>query len=462
MIANPRIMIVDDEQDMLKGTCLIFKSLGFDPLPVSAGKMACELIEREEFDLVLCDLLMPDVDGMAVLETAVKKAPETPFVIFTAYGTIDRAVNAMRAGAFDFLEKPIEVEKLRIILEKGFRQRELFIERQNLLDQLDTKYSFDNIVGKSPAITQVFEMINSVAPSESNILITGESGTGKELIARSIHARSNRKVKAFVPVNCSAFPEHLFEAEIFGYEKGAFTGASQRKIGLLEYANGGTFFLDEVCELPLNLQAKMLRVLQDQQLRRLGGNKLIQINARIISASNRDLDKALKEGIIREDFYYRLNVINIHIPPLREREGDVPLLAEYFLKNALETSSKYIKGFNSEAMDALKSHQWPGNVRELENIVERAVALVRTEEITPDDLPPNMLENRQGEFTGRDNMSLAEAKQRAIETVEKEYLFHQLKKHRGNVTRLAEESGMTRRNIHRLLSKYELDPKIWR
>lgn len=455
-------MIVDDEPDMLKGTCLIFKSLGYDPLAVSGGKLACEFIGREEFDLILCDLLMPDVDGMAVLETAVKTAPETPFVIFTAYGTIDRAVNTMRAGAFDFLEKPIELEKLRIILEKGFRQRELFIERRNLLDQLDSKYSFDNIVGKSTAISQVFEMITSVAPSNSNILISGESGTGKELIARSIHAHSNRKLKAFVPVNCSAFPEHLFEAEIFGYEKGAFTGATQRKIGLLEYANGGTFFLDEVCELPLALQAKMLRVLQDQQLRRIGGNKLIQVDVRIISASNRNLEKALNDGIIREDFYYRLNVINVHIPPLRDREGDVPLLAEYFLKNALETTSKIIRGFSHEALEALKSYHWPGNVRELENIIERAIALVKKDEISLDDLPQGLQQNFISESSNEIILSLTEAKQNAIETVEKEYLFQQLKKHKGNVTRLAEESGMTRRNIHRLLSKYELDPNLWR
>ncbi len=462
MIPNPKIMIVDDEPDMLKGTCLIFKSLGYDPLAVSGGKLACEFIGREEFDLILCDLLMPDVDGMAVLETAVKTAPETPFVIFTAYGTIDRAVNTMRAGAFDFLEKPIELEKLRIILEKGFRQRELFIERRNLLDQLDSKYSFDNIVGKSTAISQVFEMITSVAPSNSNILISGESGTGKELIARSIHAHSNRKLKAFVPVNCSAFPEHLFEAEIFGYEKGAFTGATQRKIGLLEYANGGTFFLDEVCELPLALQAKMLRVLQDQQLRRIGGNKLIQVDVRIISASNRNLEKALNDGIIREDFYYRLNVINVHIPPLRDREGDVPLLAEYFLKNALETTSKIIRGFSHEALEALKSYHWPGNVRELENIIERAIALVKKDEISLDDLPQGLQQNFISESSNEIILSLTEAKQNAIETVEKEYLFQQLKKHKGNVTRLAEESGMTRRNIHRLLSKYELDPNLWR
>jgi DNA-binding NtrC family response regulator len=459
---NINIMIVDDEPDMLKGTCLIFKSLGFNPIGVSNGKMAIELIRRDSFDLILCDLLMPEIDGMAVLKSAQRIAPHTPFIIFTAYATIDRAVTAMQSGASDFLEKPIEVDKLNIILEKGLRQRELYLEKENLLNQLEDKYSFDNIIGKSAPMRHVFDMVESIASSDSNILITGESGTGKELIARSIHARSNRKLKAFVPVNCSAFPEHLFEAEIFGYEKGAFTGAAQKKTGLIEFSTGGTFFLDEVCELPIPLQAKMLRVLQDQQLRRLGGNDLIQVNVRFVSASNRNMDLMVNEGNIREDFYYRLNVINIHMPPLRERKEDIPLLSEYFLNNILRSSPKEISGFKDDAMDSLISHQWPGNVRELENSIERAVALSRSDKILISDLPNELQFNMKEGQQSIDGLTLAEAKQLAIEKVEKDYLFQLLKKHSGNITRIAADSGMTRRNIHRLIKRYELDPNIWR
>ena len=259
MTAKPRILIIDDEPDMLKGCSKILSALGNNPVPVSDGRQAIDLMHAEEFDLVFCDLLMPDLDGMQVLDAVQKLAPNTPVIMFSAYGTIDRAVAAMKAGAFDFIEKPFEVENLKILVDKGLRQRNLFKERINLLRQLEDKYKFDNIVGKSEQIRKVFEMIENVADSDANVLITGESGTGKELIARSIHAHSRRKLKPFVPVNCGAFPENLFEAELFGYEKGAFTGATHRKIGLLEYANEGSFFLDEVCELPVNLQIKLDR-----------------------------------------------------------------------------------------------------------------------------------------------------------------------------------------------------------
>jgi DNA-binding NtrC family response regulator len=308
-----RILIVDDEPEMLNACSKILKAIGHQPFPIQNGKLAIQLLQEEKYDLVLCDLLMPDTDGIQVLRAVQKYMPNVPVIIFTAYGTIDRAVSVMREGAFDFIEKPFEAEHLKIILEKGLHQQNLMRERDNLLSQLHDKYSFDNIIGKSMAMQNVFSMVESVTLSDTNILITGESGTGKELIARSIHTRSQRKMKPFVPVNCAAFPENLFEAELFGYEKGAFTGATKSKIGLLEYGHTGTVFLDEVCELPTTLQTKLLRVLQNQQLRHIGGNELIQIDVRLLSATNRDLQNALQEGQIREDFYYRLNVINISV-----------------------------------------------------------------------------------------------------------------------------------------------------
>ena len=461
MSEKPRILIVDDEPDMLSGCASILATLGNKAIPISDGKIAIDLLKEEEFDLVFCDLLMPDIDGMQIVDTVQRIAPQTPIIIFSAYGTIDRAVAAMKAGAFDFIEKPLDTERLKISLEKGLRQRNLIKEHDNLVRLLEDKYRYDNIISKSSAMRSVFEMIESVSQSEANVLITGESGTGKELIARSIHAHSKRKTKPFVPVNCGAFPENLFEAELFGYEKGAFTDASHRKIGLLEFADSGTFFLDEVCELPINLQVKMLRMLQDQLLRRVGGNELLKIDIRLISATNQDINKALEQEQMRKDFYYRLNVINIQVPPLRERQGDITLLAEYFLKQALKSSSKEVKGYTDEAIAELEKYNWPGNVRELENVVERAVALVKGDVITVAEFPV-FIQSNNTSSNSFNELSLAEAKQKSIDDTEKKYLLFLLKKHNGNVTKISEDAGMTRRNIHRMLNRHFLDPNSWR
>jgi len=461
MNSNAKILIVDDEAEMLSGCAKIIRSLGYRPFPIQDGALAIKLIQEDEFDIVLCDLLMPEIDGMQILKAIQTYAPLTPVIIFTAYGTIDRVVSAMKVGAYDFIEKPFEADYLKIVLQKGLAQRDLFLERANLIHLLEDKYSFENIIGKSPAMRRVFEMIESVAQSDANVLITGESGTGKELIARSIHARSRRKTKSFVPVNCGAFPENLFEAELFGYEKGAFTGASQSKLGLLEFADNGTFFLDEVCEFPLNLQTKLLRVLQDQQLRHLGGNELIQINVRLISATNRDLQTALSENHIREDFYYRLNVINIHIPPLRDRIEDISLLAKYFLQKILKSSPKEITEIDNEVIRLFENYNWPGNVREIENVIERAVTLAKTNRITSSELPPEIFTDNN-ETISFDNLTLQEAKKLKIDELERKYLIHLLNKHKGHVTKIAEEAGMTRRNIHRLLNRHKIDPSSWR
>jgi len=459
-----RILVVDDEKDMLNACGKILNALDYRPVMVDNGKLAIELLRQDEFDLILCDLFIPEIDGMDILKKANEFAPQTPVVIFTAYGTIDRAVAAMKLGAYDFIEKPFEVEHLKVIIEKGLSQRKLYLERSNLLRQLQDKYSFDNIVGQSAAMRKVFDMVESVAPSDANVLITGESGTGKELIARSIHARSARHTHAFVPVNCSAFPENLFEAELFGYEKGAFTGAVKRKLGLLEFADEGTFFLDEVCELPLALQAKLLRVLQDQQLRHIGGTELIQIDVRLISATNWDLEEARQAGLLRDDFYYRLNVVNIHIPPLRERREDIPLLAEYFLRNQLKTSAREIDGFHPLVLKEFELYDWPGNVRELENVVEHAVTVCRGNEITLADIPDHLTQKKNRIMVDQqmNSLSLAELKARMYENIEREYLLKYLKEYNGNITKIAQKAQMTRRNLHRLLNKHGIDPAAWR
>ncbi len=461
MKSKPRILIIDDEPDMLSACAKILTALGCVPVPVSDPSFAVRILKEDYFDIIFCDLLMPGQDGMEILEVCRNLAPDTPVIIFTAYGTIDRAVSAMKAGAFDFIEKPFEAEDLKIIIEKGMRQRNLYLERNNLIRQLEDKFSFDNIIGKSPGMMKVFEMIENVSGSDVNVLVTGESGTGKELIARSIHARSKRKTNPFVPVNCGAFPENLFESELFGYEKGSFTGAANKKVGLLEYADGGTFFLDEVCELPSSLQIKLLRTLQDQQLRRIGGNELIQVDLRLISATNQNIQSALEKETLRKDFYYRLNVINIQVPPLRERQDDIPLLAEHFFSKYIKNSGKKINGFTDEVIRVLCSYNWPGNVRELENTIERAITLAGNDKITLIDLPSHLL-NVQPSKSRYEGKSLTDLKQNAVEEIERKYLLFLMEKFRGNVTKVAEEAGLTRRHIHRIIKFYNIDPSLWR
>ncbi len=455
-----RILVVDDEQDMLSGVAKLLARFGFICTAANSGKAALQLIDSKEFDVILCDLYMPDIDGFAVIEHSKKIMPEVPIIIFTAFGTIDRAVEAIKRGAYDFIEKPFESEHLIIVINRALEHKSLINENRKLLSIISQSNKYENLVGKSRKMQEVYEMIDKVAPTDANILITGESGSGKELVARAIHNKSKRAKESFVPVNCSAFPESLFEAELFGYERGAFTGAAKRKIGLLEYANGGTFFMDEVFEMPLSIQAKFLRVLQDKKLRRLGGNELIVFDARIVSATNINPEDAIKEHRLREDFYYRINVVNIHIPPLRERKEDIKLLANYFLNSTLQSSPKVISGFQNDVLEVFQNYSWPGNVRELENVVKRAVVLSSSNYIELKDIPREIRLNKTGYDFG--NISLSQAKQLAADKVEKEYLLFLLEKCEGNVTKMSKLSGMTRRNLHRVLNKHKIDPRDWR
>lgn len=461
MKKNLKILVMDDEEDILRGCGRILVAQGNIPFLVSNHQAAIDIFNEKNIDLVFCDLMMPEVDGLKMIELFQKIDPYIPVIIFTAYGTIDRAVSAMKAGAFDFVEKPFDAAQIDIVVQKAYRHRNLYLERNNLLKQLEEKFRFDNIIGKSVQMRRVFEMIESVAKTNANIFITGESGTGKELIARSIHAHSSRNTKPFIPINCSAFPESLFDSELFGYEKGAFTGAEQRKIGVLEFAEGGTFFMDEVCELPSSLQSKLLRTIQEKKLRRVGGNNLVDIDVRFISATNENIDKALESQKLREDLYYRLNVINIHLPPLRERKEDIRLLAEHILPKAVKALKKNVFAFTDEVIKIFENCKWQGNVRELENVIERAVTLAKGDKITLYELPQYMLQQNNDSLSF-DNIKLTDAKQKAIESIEKKYLLHLLNKHKGQVTKMAEEAAMTRRNIHRLLKHHNFDPSVWR
>jgi DNA-binding NtrC family response regulator len=454
-----RILVVDDEPDMVETVARILTHLGHESVTATEGGAALELLERERPDLVLTDLRMPGMDGLALLKEVKRIDPEAPVVLFTAHATIQTAVEAIKAGAFDYITKPFTADQLQVVIERALTQRRLQEENRRLKEQLQESYRFENIIGRSLPMLQVFEVVRKVARSEANILIVGESGTGKELVARSIHVNSARAAKPFIPVDCASLPENLLESELFGHEKGAFTGAHMTRPGLFENGNGGTVFLDEVGDLGGNLQAKLLRVLQERQIRRVGSNKFISVDVRVISATNRDLAEAVKRAEFREDLFYRLNVISIPLPPLRERKGDIPLIAHHYFQKYLASSGKKITGILPETLALLEAHSWPGNVRELQNVVERAVVLAEKEILLPEDLPEHIRAREAGALRpeSRADLPMKRAKDEWNRAFEKEYLLSLLKRHQGNISQAARAAGVDRKTIHRLLKKHDLD-----
>ncbi|MEK6656478.1 MAG: sigma-54 dependent transcriptional regulator [Nitrospirota bacterium] len=382
-----KILVVDDERSMRDFLSIMLKKAGYDVTTAVDGEEAVNVLHKDIFDLVITDLKMPKVDGLQVLKTVKELSPDTVVIVITAFASTETTVEAMKEGAYDYITKPFQNDEMKIRIKKALEKRRLSAENILLKKQLKDRAVFDNIIGKSEKIEKVFELVRKVSDSMSNILIYGESGTGKELIARAIHFNSRKKDKPFVTINCGALPEGLLESELFGHMKGSFTGAVFNKEGLFEVANGGTIFLDEVGETSPAIQVKLLRVLQDKEFKRVGGTKEIKVDVRIITATNRDLSKAVSEGKFREDLYYRLNVIPITLPPLRERTDDIPLLADHFLNKFNKALNKNVKGFSQTTMELFRNYEWRGNVRELENIIERAVALSNSEIITPEYLP---------------------------------------------------------------------------
>lgn len=454
-----KILVVDDEPDMLSTCKKFLERAGYMVWVAERGANALEAFQKEDHDLVLTDLKMPGMDGMTLLREIKRRRPETVVVMFTGYGTIQDAVTAMKEGAFDFITKPFTPDQLMISVDRAVSRLRLEAENRALQEQLEDRFRFDNVVGQSPAMQRVFGLIRKIADTQANVLISGESGTGKELIARSIHANSGRRRASFVPLNCGGLPEHLVESELFGHEKGAFTGAVSSRPGLMEHASGGTFFLDEIGDLPLNLQVKLLRVLEERSIRRVGSNREIEIDIRLISATNRDLEGMVAERRFREDLYYRVNTFVIHLPSLSERREDIPLLANHFLRHFLKATDREILGFSPEAMSLLCRHSWPGNVRELQHVAERAVALASLDHIQPADLPETLGQNRQQGMICPDRFQLPfkEAKEVVIEEFEKSYIEHLLAVHSGNISRAAEQGGIDRRSLHRLLAKHGID-----
>lgn len=397
------ILIVEDEKSVREVLSLSLSD-SYNLFQASDGKKALEILSKRNIDLVLLDIRLPEVNGMDVLRQIMGMGESIPVIMLTAVRTVDSAVTAMKLGAYDYIIKPFDIKELMALIEKALEKRNLEQENTYLKNELEKTGGFEKIVGKSEKMRDIFKLIKNVAKGDATVLITGESGTGKELVARAIHNQSKRAKKLFVPVNCAAIPENLLESELFGYEKGAFTGAFERRLGKFEIANGGTIFLDEISTMPMSMQAKLLRVLQERVVDRVGGASQVEIDVRVISATNSDLKHEVENRKFRSDLFYRLNVIPIVIPPLRERTEDIPLLVNHFLEKYNKEFAKKIKGFDADAMHVLSSYPWPGNVRELENLIERLVVLSGKSVITKDKLPPEIYKKLVDEHAKRFEM----------------------------------------------------------
>ena len=385
-----RILLVDDEPSILSVLCTVLQAENYEVVPAAEGQKAIDLIKSEEFDLVISDIRMTPVDGLEILKVIHKECPQTSVVMLTAYGSVETAIEALKLGAFDYVTKPFKVDELLITVQRALQYRSALTENANLKQKLQTRYQFENIIAESPAMKNVCDMIRRVAPTDTTVLIYGPSGTGKELIAKAIHAHSRRANKDFLPVNCAALPEPLLESEMFGHVKGAFTGATSDKVGLFEAAHGGTIFLDEIGSMPLSIQGKLLRVLQEREIRRVGSNKTVSVDARVLAATNTPLEDLIKEGKFREDLFYRLSVIPIEITPLKDRTEDILPLVYHVIKKETPEGHEY-PSLSPDVCAVLESYSWPGNVRELENAIKHAITFARDNSITGDVLPPKIM-----------------------------------------------------------------------
>ncbi|HWM84909.1 MAG TPA: sigma-54 dependent transcriptional regulator [Kofleriaceae bacterium] len=447
---GPRLLVVEDDEAMRDLLVEELSEAGFQVVAARSGREGIDRVRREPFDLVITDLRMPDLDGFDLIRD-VKASPRSPHIVMiTAFGSIETAIKAVKLGAYDYITKPFEIEELVLVADKALEERSLRRQVARLQREVEGKFGIDNIVARSQAMREILTLVSRVAVSSVSVLVTGESGTGKELIARAIHYNSDRAAGPFVPVNLAAVPGNLIESELFGHKKGAFTDARQDRIGLFEEASGGTIFLDEIGELALELQAKLLRVLQEQEIRPLGAARTQRVDVRVVAATNRDLDEMLQEGRFREDLYYRLNVIEIALPPLRQRPDDIAPLAEHILAQAAGKgpAGRSVR-LSAEAQRSLLAYHWPGNVRELSNVLERGLALCQGDEIQVEDLP-----NQVREQQGSDFLAAAVARRLSLDDLEREYIRLVLADEGGNKTRAASRLGLDRKTLYRKLEEY--------
>jgi len=460
------VLVVDDDEKILFAFREVLKKDGHECIVAKDGEEALDRFSEKSADVVFMDITMPKLDGLEALRHIKQRESSIPVIIITGYGTMQTAIKAVQNGAFEYLTKPLDVERIREVTKRAIASvrtraaglKEVDTFKADVVDRYE-------LVGRSYKMQEVYKLIGSISttPNHTSVLITGESGTGKELVARAIHANSANAKEPFVGINCTTLPESLLESELFGYEKGAFTGATDRKLGKFEIAGKGTIFLDEIVNLSPNLQQKLLRVLQEREFERLGGNTAIHVEARFIAATNRDIDHEVKKGNFREDLFYRLNVVTTHLPALRERKEDIPLLANYFLSKYNDHLKKSVKGFSDEAMSLLQSYSYPGNVRELENLIERAVMLTKGDVILPESIEDKL----RPSVKGTDTLPIispvfSRSREHIMNLFEKQFVVEQLNKHRGNVTAAARASKMTRQNFQRLMNKYHVKAERFR
>jgi len=439
--------VVDDDPEMCSLLSEVLRGEGFSVLTTGDSLEASRILKKEEFEVLITDLKMKGLKGLDLLEEAKKVAPLTPVIIITAFGTIESAIQAMKMGAYDYVTKPFQMDEIVLTVKKALENNLLKKEVVRLKKEVQSRYHFHQLIGQSPAMQKIYDLIERIRASSSNVLITGESGTGKELVARAIHYSGGRKEGAFIAVNCAAIPETLLESELFGYKRGAFTDAKTDKRGLIFEATEGTIFLDEITEMPPVLQAKLLRVIEERQVRPLGDTKSYSVDARIISASNRDIKELIHQGRFREDLYYRLKVIDIELPPLRERREDIALLVQHFI-NRFGKEPKKISGISEEALKILINYFWPGNVRELENVIQRAITLCQQEVILPQDLPASLVHEADKNLVEK---GLRE--KYTVDQLEKEYIKRVLIEVEGNKSRAAEILGLDRKTLYRKLEE---------
>jgi two-component system response regulator HydG len=450
------ILIVDDDPNHLKTLQTIVRSWGYQVSTVEDGITAVESVKERLFALILMDVRMAQMSGIEALKQIKQYNPAIPILIMTAYSSVDSAVEALKSGAYDYLTKPLDFEVLKISLVRALEHSGLKAENATLKSKMSADYELENIVGKSRPMKELVDMMAMVAPSEATVLITGESGTGKELIAKSIHHNSRRKDRPLVVVNCAALTETLLESELFGHEKGSFTGADKRREGKFKQADKGTIFLDEIGETSASMQAKLLRVIQEREIQRVGGEETLSVDVRILAATNRNLEEDVKSGKFREDLFYRLNVVTLRIPPLRERQDDIPLLSQHFLVRYAAKNHKRVKGISPLAMDMLLKYPWPGNVRELENVIERAVILLLDEHVTEKELPATITES-YAEKGGWVAPPQPGAANRPLGEIEREAIVATLAASAGNKSETARRLGINRKTLHKKLKDYGLD-----
>jgi len=453
----PRITVIDDEPLMRITVQDALTAEGYKVTAAETGEKGLTLLREKQADILITDLKLPDVDGIQILKEVKTVSPETQVIMITAYGSIDSAVTAMKEGASDYLTKPFAMDELLLIIKRILRMKQLEEENIFLREKVEERYGLEGLVGKSPQMLKIYDLIETVSQTDTTVLINGESGTGKELVANAIHLRSPRKNGPFIKVNCAALPETLLESELFGHEKGAFTGAIKQRNGRFEMADGGTLFLDEIGDISLAVQVKLLRVLQERQFERVGGNETLSVNVRLICATQRDLKEEIRKGSFREDLYYRLNVVPISLPPLRERREDILLLAEHFINKFSQKMGREITGLSEEAKTLLLKYAFPGNIRELENMLERAIALIKGSVIQAEDLPEEVCGQARPIQTICEKIQGSKPLTQAVHLFEQEYIQSVLEKTRGKKGQAAELLGISRKTLWEKIKELEIE-----